>query len=138
MNYIVFDLEWNQSPNGHAGEHPRMPFEIIEIGAVKLDDNYKIIDEFSQLIKPKLYMKFHKYIRDILNYDEDTLKREGIPFKEACGNFLKWCSEVPSEDVDKNSGEKVAGAEETDYVFCSWGPSDLSYLHSNPNSEPDP
>lgn len=131
MNYIVFDLEWNQSPNGHAGEHPRMPFEIIEIGAVKLDDNYKIIDEFSQLIKPKLYMKFHKYIRDILNYDEETLKREGIPFKEACSNFLKWCSEVPSEDVDKNSGGKVAGAEETDYVFCSWGPSDLSYLQSN-------
>ena len=32
MNYIVLDLEWNQSPLGQAGEHPRMPFEIIEIG----------------------------------------------------------------------------------------------------------
>ena len=36
MNYIVMDLEWNQSYNGHMGEHPRMPFEIIEIGAVKV------------------------------------------------------------------------------------------------------
>ena len=35
MNYIVMDLEWNQSYNGHMGEHPRMPFEIIEIGASK-------------------------------------------------------------------------------------------------------
>ena len=39
MNYIVMDLEWNQSYNGHMGEHPRMPFEIIEIGAVKVDKN---------------------------------------------------------------------------------------------------
>ncbi len=54
MNYIVFDLEWNQSHIGSAGEHPRMPFEIIEIGAVKLDENYKVIDEFSRLIKPKI------------------------------------------------------------------------------------
>ena len=46
MNYIVMDLEWNQSYSGHIGEHPRMPFEIIEIGAVKVDKNYRIIDEF--------------------------------------------------------------------------------------------
>ena len=128
MNYIVFDLEWNQSPNGHAGEHPRMPFEIIEIGAVKLDDNFKITDEFSQLIKPKLYTKIHKYIRDILNYDEETLRKEGIPFKEACSNFLKWCSEkAPAEDDIRQDDDN----ELEDYVFCSWGPSDLAYLQTN-------
>ena len=37
------------------GEHPRMPFEIIEIGAVKVDKNLNIIDEYSSLIKPKIY-----------------------------------------------------------------------------------
>ena len=38
-NYIVFDLEWNQSIEGkeHSIEH--FPFEIIEIGAVKRADN---------------------------------------------------------------------------------------------------
>ena len=39
MKYIVMDLEWNQSAYGRAGEHPRLPFEIIEIGAVKLDNH---------------------------------------------------------------------------------------------------
>ena len=43
MNYIVFDLEWNQSHIGQAGEHPRMPFEIIEIGAFKLNKKYETI-----------------------------------------------------------------------------------------------
>lgn len=37
MDYIVFDLEWNQSPEGKKGSDKKLPFEIIEIGAVKLD-----------------------------------------------------------------------------------------------------
>ena len=31
MNYIVFDLEWNQCPYGKGQENERIPFEIIEI-----------------------------------------------------------------------------------------------------------
>ena len=38
MNYIVMDLEWNQSPDGKIGSYDDVPFEIIQIGAVKLDD----------------------------------------------------------------------------------------------------
>ena len=113
MNYIVFDLEWNQSPIGQAGEHPRMPFEIIEIGAVKVNDKLEIIDEFQRLIRPKLYPTLHKYIRDILSYDEKDLKKNGVSFKQACTEFLEW-SGSPDE-----------------YIFCTWGPSDLHYLQTN-------
>ncbi len=111
MNYIVFDLEWNQSAFGRSGEHPRMPFEIIEIGAVKVNEKYEIISEFSSLIKPKIYKKLHNSIRAMLNYDENELKN-GKPFQEACTEFLKWC-----------------GPEE--YVFCTWGSTDLFYLQNN-------
>ena len=38
MNYIVFDLEWNQSPGGKRWSNSQLPFEIIEIGAVKLNE----------------------------------------------------------------------------------------------------
>ena len=44
MNYIVFDLEWNQCPYGKGQENERIPFEIIEIGAVKLNSERQIID----------------------------------------------------------------------------------------------
>ena len=115
MNYIVFDLEWNQSPAGRAGEHPRMPFEIIEIGAVKLNEELEIMSEFRRLIKPKLYKKLQKYIRELLSYDEEDLKRDGVGFKEACSQFLEWAAD---------------GSEEG-YAFCTWGPSDLSYLQNN-------
>jgi len=111
MEYVVFDLEWNQSPNGNAGSHPRMPFEIIEIGAVKLNENFEVIDRFRQLIRPRIYPKLQWAIKEILSYDEKDLKRDGVPFKEACTEFLKWCGE--------------------DYRFCTWGNMDVYYLQNN-------
>ena len=44
MNYIVFDLEWNQSPGGKRWSNSQLPFEIIEIGAVKLNEKKEIVD----------------------------------------------------------------------------------------------
>ena len=55
MDYIVFDLEWNQSSDGQEKEIKEIPFEIIEIGAVKLDENFQLKDRFNHLIKPKVY-----------------------------------------------------------------------------------
>ena len=49
MNYIVFDLEWNQCPGGKEKENKKLPFEIIQIGAVKLDDQW---EECAQLPPP--------------------------------------------------------------------------------------
>ncbi len=51
MNYIDFDLEWNQCPYGKERENRRLPFEILEIGAVKLDENKTIVDSFQEIIK---------------------------------------------------------------------------------------
>ena len=39
MNYIVVDFEWNQTSYGKGSENRKIPFEIIEIGAVKLMKN---------------------------------------------------------------------------------------------------
>lgn len=111
VEYIVLDLEWNQSPNGKQGEHPRMPFEIIEIGAVKLDEKMNKVDEFGALIKPKLYKKLHKQIRNMLSYDEKVLDEKGRSFPVVCKEFIEWCGD--------------------DYAFCTWGPSDLYFLQEN-------
>lgn len=43
MNYILFDLEFNQYFNSLKIDtnitKPKCPFEIIQIGAIKLDEN---------------------------------------------------------------------------------------------------
>ena len=54
---IVLDLEWNQPLD--AGGAIREPFffdsEIIEIGALKLNEQFEIVDEFKTFIKPVFY-----------------------------------------------------------------------------------
>lgn len=110
MNYIVMDLEWNQSYSGHIGENPRLPFEIIEIGATKLDSKFNIVDTYGSIVKPRIYKKLQSKIRELLNYDESTL-RTGRPFDVVFREFKKWCGD--------------------DYIFCTWGPLDLTYLQQN-------
>ena len=43
MEYIVMDLEWNQNHLRKSHQHSDLPFEIIEIGAVKVSGDRKEI-----------------------------------------------------------------------------------------------
>ena len=82
MNYIVFDLEWNQNPDGRRHPDSRLPFEIIEIGAVKLNEKREIIDTFQCLIKPKVYHWIHDSIHEVIHVDYHELEN-GIPFSKS-------------------------------------------------------
>lgn len=111
MNYIVFDLEWNQSPKGKEGAIDHLPFEIIEIGAIKLDENRNPIGEFQQLVSPSVYSQIHYKISEVTHLDMKTLQREGVPFSEAISRFLAWCGK--------------------DFWFVTWGSMDLTELQRN-------
>ena len=110
MDYIVFDLEWNQSNTGREPEIEDLPFEIIEIGAVKLNNEMKFISEFSQLIKPKVYQEMHYITRKLIHMQMEELQC-GKPFPLVIDEFLEWCGK--------------------DSIFCTWGPLDLVELQRN-------
>lgn len=40
MNYIVLDLEWNQSAKGKKYTLPACRLRLIQMGAVKLDNKF--------------------------------------------------------------------------------------------------
>ena len=86
MNYIIMDLEWNQSATT-AGANPAIPFEIIEIGAVKLNSDKVMIDEFSALIKPQVYKTMHYMTGKLVHIKMAELKHEQ-PFEEVMERFL--------------------------------------------------
>ena len=67
MNYIVLDLEWNQCNTGKEPEVKMMPFEIIDIGAIKLNEDKVMVDEYNQLIKPTVYRHMHKITGDLIH-----------------------------------------------------------------------
>ena len=48
MDYIILDLEWNQSSEEQEEVSKVLPFEVIEIGAVKLNSKKKMIGQFSK------------------------------------------------------------------------------------------
>lgn len=110
MDYIVFDLEWNQSNTGKEEEAEKLPFEIIEIGAVKLNSERKEVSRYHQLIKPKVYHEMHQITQKLIHLQMDELEN-GISFPKAAAEFLDWCGK--------------------DYIFCSWGPLDLLELQRN-------
>ncbi|MDO5377022.1 MAG: 3'-5' exonuclease [Clostridia bacterium] len=86
---IVFDLEWNQS--SYAPNH-RMPHEIIEIGACRVERDFRVTDTFSALIRPRLYKRLDKHIRSVTGITEAELA-EGRSFSDVLGDFISWCGE---------------------------------------------
>ena len=77
--YIVLDLEWNQSPLGKDGSMDRLPFEIIEIGAVKLNASLQIISEFRRLIRPRVYRQMH-FKKMCIRDSQEAVRHLFIPF----------------------------------------------------------
>ena len=80
MNYIVLDLEWNQG-SGRAEASEELQFEIIEIGAVCLNEEGVIVGEFSRLIKPQIYHEMHKITSRLIHLQMQELE-QGEPFCE--------------------------------------------------------
>ncbi len=110
MNYIIFDLEWNQASHGEEDRIESLPFEIVEIGAVKLNENRDMIGEFSKLIKPQVYHEMHFITSRLVHLQMDELEK-GDTFPVIMKEFLEWCGK--------------------DCLFCTWGALDLLELQRN-------
>lgn len=111
MNYIVLDLEWNQCPYGKNGEKKGLPFEILEIGAVKLDENLEYLDSYEGIVRPQAYRELHFETQKIIQTEISEYTENGRMFSVVLKEFLKWCGSDP--------------------VFCTWGTLDLMELQRN-------
>lgn len=115
MHYIVFDLEWNQpytlEPN--MIRRSGFPFigEIIQIGAVKLDESLQIVDQFEVFITPKFLPIMHHSVEKLTHITMDKLRKEGISFRRGCEKFLQFIG--------------------PDGILVSWGPDDIEMLLDN-------
>ncbi len=115
MNYIVLDLEFNQSFPFKTGVSVspvvECPFEIIQIGAVKLNDAFQQIDTFNVMIQPQIYLRLHPFVEKITGITDEKLK--GQPdFSEA---FQRFASFIGKEDA----------------ILCTWGIDDIKSLFRN-------
>lgn len=112
MQYIILDLEWNQPLSKQ--QIVKKPFklrgEIIQIGAVKVDENMQTIDTFDVMIKPKHYCTMNKKVQELTDITDEHLAG-GVQFEDAICNFRTWCGD--------------------EFEFLTWGPEDVYMLEDN-------
>ena len=110
MNYIVYDLEFNQK-NPNDTNPTKLTFEIVQIGAVKLNNDLEITAVFNKIIRPSVHFEIHPYIENLTRITTEMVATENY-FPEVYNDFLKFIGEE-------------------DFTTCTWGTADIKELIKN-------
>lgn len=94
MNYIVLDMEWNQSyPKvGEDARKKKVKNEIIEIGAVKLNENMEFLASYKRLVRPVFIKKLNSHVKKLTGITKEMLDNGGY-FPDIIAEFRDWCGE---------------------------------------------
>lgn len=120
MQYVVFDLEFKQDLESLVNTEPetnilspksKYPYEIIQIGAVKLDENLNMTDTFNRYVKPSIYARISPYIIELTGITPEKLLSEA-GFDQVYKDFIKFIGD-------------------TETTLCVWGVTDIKTLHKN-------
>lgn len=89
--YVVYDLEMCKVPKGDARDAFGAPRELIQIGAVKLDEDLNEIDTFMTYVKPRFGFidEFIERLTGIKQTDVECAPST----EEAIEAFLSWIPE---------------------------------------------
>ncbi len=107
MKYIILDLEWNSAYYKPQG---RFINEIIQIGAVELNENFDIIDTFQVYIKSQIVKKLSNRVITLTGISNECMNA-GVSFREAVMRYNKWVG--------------------SDAVTMTWSTSDLYAIVEN-------
>lgn len=112
MNYVIFDMEWNQARSKREALERDLSLagEIIEIGAVKVDEQMHFIDTFRVFVKPKFFPKMNRRVSRLTGITDEDLEN-ALPLPKAIRLFKRFC------------GRKFA--------FFTWGNDDIKMLIDN-------
>lgn len=101
------DLEWNDAYckkiNGFVNE-------IVEIGAVKLDEQFNEVDRFSIIVRSAITNRLSARFKELTGMTNEQMQR-GVPFSKALSEYKKWVGE--------------------DSITLTWSNSDLHTLYHN-------
>lgn len=103
MVHVFVDYEMNEIDKAYKEQRCICKREIIEIGAVKLDESGKEIDSFTQYVKPQ-FGRITDYYAELTGITNEKVA-EAPHFLEAMKRFYDWV------------GEEV-------YTIYSWSDSD--------------
>lgn len=107
-------MEWNQAMSAKSSVFNHLPIhlrgEVIQIGAVRLREDWTPAEEFQIDIKPVFFRKMHFKVKKLTGIDSARLST-APGFKEAFARFREFCGD--------------------DCTFITWGYDDKGILEQN-------
>ena len=100
MNFVIFDLEATCWENGLEGRTQ----EIIEIGAVLLNEERELIGRYDRFIRPTVHPLLSDFCRQLTSISQLDVNRADL-FPEVVEDFMEWFGYHDDEE----------------YLLCSWG-----------------
>lgn len=115
MNYVIFDLEFNQgydSKMNTSKSNEKCPFEILQIGAIKLGDDLGLKATFNRYVKPSIYKELNPFVVKITNIEYKDL-RGSKKYPVVFNSFIDFCTT------------------DEDTVVLTWGRDDIHHFIKN-------
>ena len=107
MEYIILDLEWN---NTYFKKENRFINEILQIGAVKLNEKFDVYDTFQIIVKSSLTKRVSGRVKELTGITNEQMLG-GVSLKDAVMSYNNWAG--------------------TDTVTMTWSNSDLYAILEN-------
>jgi inhibitor of KinA sporulation pathway (predicted exonuclease) len=104
MNKVFIDLEMHPIPQSCKDERIICTQEIIEIGAVMLNDRNEEISSFCEFVHPAFVTKIYTKFRKLTGITSENIA-DACPLEVVLPRFIAWCGE--------------------DYEIYSWSDSDI-------------
>ncbi len=110
MQHIFVDLEMHPIDRRYSSERSIIRNEIIEFGAVMLDDDLNEISTFKEFVKPELMFRMKEKIKVLTGITQAQLA-SADKFSVVLQEFMDWC---------KSMGE--------DFRIYAWSENDLEQI----------
>lgn len=101
MYYVILDLEWNNTYNRKTRSFIN---EIIEIGAVLLDDDLHEVSRFSRLIRSQIGKKLRGSVKQLTHITNEDLD-SGILYTKALSELRHWIGNRPNTVITWGDGD---------------------------------
>lgn len=109
VSFVVADVEatcWSPEST-----YRRDQMEIIEIGAVMLDERLQVVSEFSSFVRPMAHPKLSEFCTSLTSIQQSQVDA-AEPFSQVYWRFVDWI-----------------GTQEAS--FCSWGYYDVAQFRTD-------
>lgn len=90
MRYVVVDLEascWEAAWARHR-------METIEIGAVRLDEDFAVVNEFDEFVRPVVVPRLSSFCRRLTSITQEQVDAADT-FPSVFAQFLRWIGPEP-------------------------------------------